>query len=104
MTLTSEEQDIIAALDNRPQTLQELAASCYVQRRAVEAAIQHARLEGIPIASDERGVWRTDDPAELRATEAALRRRVTKQLRTYSAVKRTRQKLEQPKVLFPDLA
>lgn len=100
--MSDDDQAVLAALDARPQTLDELASSLFMPRRIVEKAIQRARLEGYPIASDSRGVW-LGSLTEIRATEKALYDRVKAQLTTYKAVKRTRKKLEEPATLWPEL-
>lgn len=68
--------------------LSDIAESLGVSRRAVEKAIQEARLAGEPIASGRRGVWLADD-LELAATIASLERRLATQ---YLTLRKLRQR------------
>ncbi|UCH36020.1 MAG: hypothetical protein JSV65_06615 [Armatimonadota bacterium] len=56
--------------------------------RNVQAAIQAMRERGVPVVSDENGVWCARTALEAMEAYRALRRRALGQLRTAAAVKR----------------
>lgn len=56
--------------------------------RNVQAAIAELRNRGVPICSDETGLWRAETALEAMEAYRALRRRALGQLRTAAAVKR----------------
>lgn len=74
--------------------LDRLAVLANVSRREAEAAVQSARLHGVPIISGSDGVRLTYDSAEVRATAEALRKRARTQLLTARALLRTARTLE----------
>ncbi|HRU04996.1 MAG TPA: hypothetical protein P5137_04375 [Candidatus Brocadiia bacterium] len=60
-----------------------------IEEREFEEAVRQLRIAGHPICSDGDGYWMSDDPDEVEALAARLRKRALNQLRTYAAVKHT---------------
>lgn len=80
------------------RTIGHLAEVAGVPRREVEQAIQAARLDGIPLVTGDRGVWRTESPAEARQMAERLRYRLVNQYRTVRALRATARRMEQQHV------
>lgn len=92
-------------LANLPATIAELATWLHVPRRTIEAAIQDARLAGVPIVSDSNGVHLAADATEAATCADALRRRAISQLLTARALRQTarRMALDEAHVEQPSL-
>lgn len=69
-------------------TLSAIAERAGVSRREVEAAIQSARLAGVPLITSQKGVWRAESPVEARAMAERLRSRAVHQMETAQALDR----------------
>lgn len=99
----TDQEAVLAAIDHRPQTIAELAATTYLPRRTVEKAIEDARRR-VGICTDPaKGVWYPNDPEELAASNRALRRRLQSQYRTLRAQQNAERRMRAPRVLFPEL-
>ncbi len=89
-------------------TIRDLAAALGtdVVRRDIEEAIGELRDAGEPVVTSthgqDRGVWLSTDPAEVRACARALGRRIASQYLRVRALRKTAEVLEQPMVLFPE--
>jgi biotin operon repressor len=70
-----------------------LAERLQLTRREVEQAVQTLRLDGIPVASGNEGVW-IGDAADMAATALILRGRLITQYRTLRAVRATTARLK----------
>lgn len=81
-------------------TLSRLAELTGQSRRAIEAAIQDARLSGVPICTDHRGAWLAVSPQEAREQAARLRSRAIHQMETAQALERAADKMGQQEA-FP---
>lgn len=79
---------------DRARTLGELAEAMGAPRRALEAAVEQLRKDGVPIVSGPRGIHLTQDPAELRAAYRALRRRYVTQAIGARELLRTADRME----------
>lgn len=69
-------------------TLSAIADAAGVSRREVEQAIQQARLDGIPLITSGRGVWRAETAQEARSMAERLRSRAITQMTTAQALDR----------------
>lgn len=69
------------------RTIGELAEALRVSRREIEAAVQHARLDGVPIVSGSEGLWIASDAQEALEAAQALRKRAITQLVTARALR-----------------
>ena len=69
------------------RTIGELAESLRVSRREIEASVQAARLDGVPIVSGSEGLWIASTPQEALEAAQALRRRAITQLVTARALR-----------------
>ena len=69
------------------RTIGELAEALNLPRREIEAAVQAARLDGVPIVSGSEGLWIASTPLEALEAAQALRRRAITQLVTARALR-----------------
>ena len=69
------------------RTIGELSESLKVSRREIEAAVQSARLDGVPIVSGSEGLWIASTAQEALEAAQALRRRAITQLVTARALR-----------------
>lgn len=69
-------------------TLSAIADAAGVSRREVEQAIQQARLDGIPLITSGRGVWRAQTPQEAREWVKAQRSRAIHLMESAAGVER----------------
>jgi biotin operon repressor len=81
------------------QTYEALSARLDLPRRDIEAAVEELRRSGAPICTGSRGVWLTQDPAELREQYRRLRRRALHQLANLRQMLRTADAMERPLVM-----
>lgn len=82
-------------LIGRPRTIGDLAESLNLPRRTIEAAVQQARLDGVPVISGSEGVWLAQSPQEARGAAARLRSRAIHQLDAVAALERWAEREEQ---------
>ena len=82
------------------RTIGELAEALNVPRREVEASIQSARLDGVPIISGSEGVWLATRPQEAREAASRLRSRAIHQMETAAALERWADAQEAPLSLW----
>ena len=69
------------------RTIGSLSESLKVSRREIEAAVQAARLNGVPIVSGSEGLWIASTAQEALEAAQALRRRAITQLVTARALR-----------------
>ena len=69
------------------RTIGDLTEALRVSRREVEASVQQARLDGVPIVSGSEGLWIATTPQEALEAAQALRRRAITQLVTARALR-----------------
>lgn len=81
-------------------TLSELAEMTGQSRRAIEAAIHDARLQGVPICTDHRGAWLATTPQEAREQAQRLRTRAIHQIETAQALERAAKRMADPLTLW----
>jgi biotin operon repressor len=77
---------------DRAESIGSLAERLQLTRRAVEAAVQSLRLDGIAVASGSEGIW-LGDAADMAATASMLLGRFLTQKATYEAVQATAERL-----------
>jgi biotin operon repressor len=78
---------LLDALTTTPQVKRVLAEKLGVPTREVEALVQQARLDGVPIVSSSDGYW-LGTPAEVADCAERLRNRAIHQLLTARALRR----------------
>ena len=83
-------------------TLSRLAEMTGHSRRAIEAAIHDARLQGVPICTDHRGAWLATTPQEAREQAQRLRTRAIHQMSTARALERAADAMEHQPTLWGD--
>lgn len=81
-------------------TLSRLAEMTGQSRRAIEAAIHDARLQGVPICTDHRGAWLATAPQEAREQASRLRTRAIHQFETAQALERAADKMAHQPTLW----
>ena len=81
-------------------TLSRLAEMTGHSRRAIEAAIHDARLQGVPICTDHRGAWLAVTPQEAREQAQRLRTRAIHQIETAQALERAAERMADPLTLW----
>lgn len=69
-------------------TIGDLAELLSLPRRTIEAAVQDARLHGVPVISGNEGLWLAETPQEAREAAARLRSRAIHQLDAVAALER----------------
>ncbi len=82
------------------QTYEALSARLGLPRREIEAAIESLRRDGVAVCTGRRGVWLTNDPAEVREQYRRLRRRAIHQLANLRRMLRTAEAMERPLTLW----
>ena len=85
-------------------TLSELAEQTKLPRRAVEAAVEALRTEGVPVCTGRDGAWLAQSREELLENVSALQRRVMTQYRTVRSMRRTAQRMLPQLTLFNDVS
>lgn len=86
------------------RTLSHIAEAARCSRREVEAAVQDARLRGVPLITSQHGVWRAETPQEARDMAARLRTRATHQMATAAALERAAERMDAPLSLWDTAA
>lgn len=66
--------------------------------RAVKRAVQRLRVAGSPVAADSRGVWFSDEPADMEATYRHIRSQIEAQSRTAWACRSTARRMRAAQV------
>ena len=75
------------------RTIGELAEALRVSRREIEAAVQAARIDGVPIVSGSEGLWISDSPEEVARAAESLRKRLVTQYATVRALRATARRM-----------
>ena len=75
------------------RTIGSLSESLKVSRREIEAAVQAARLNGVPIVSGSEGLWISDSPEEVARAAESLRKRLVTQYATVRALRATARRM-----------
>ena len=75
------------------RTIGSLSESLNVSRREIEAAVQAARLDGIPVVSGSEGLWISDSPEEVARAAESLRKRLVTQYATVRALRATARRM-----------
>jgi len=85
----------VGSSSDTARTLSQIAELAGVSRREVEQAVQQARMDGVPLITSERGVWRAQMPQEARQMAERLRSRAITQMETAAALDRAADAMEQ---------
>ena len=100
--MTTDERAVLDALTGRrsPITQADLAFGLDMPVRTVQECIESLRLARYPIVSGSDGMRLSDDPQEVAACAAALRRRAITQLLTARSLRRTARALRTDPTLW----